>query len=958
MPNSRFGLLFDQAEIAMWLQDASDSRILHANRAALKQYHCATLAALQQQPLWLSSPEKIEQARQLLRAAAAGQAQRFEWLSVLPNAAADTEPNLESVWTDTRLTPVTIDGRTLVLAVAVDITLKKAAEEVLIDSEERFRNLVEQASDGFLVHALDGRILDVNRQACLMLGYTRQALIGMSVFDIATERDPGQTRNLWRHLLPGEALTMNSVQQRSDGTRFPVEVRLGSLRYREQDAVLALVRDITERRRTEQELQRHRERLEELVAERTAEIATLNTSLKQRALEAEAANLAKSVFLANMSHEIRTPMNAILGLVHLIRRDDRDPLELERVGKISEAARHLLAIINDILDLSKIESGKLSLEERSLSLGKVISKCFALMGDAARNKGLQLISEIDPTLPDILRGDPMRLSQALLNLLGNAVKFTEHGSITLRVSPETASTDSLLLRFEVIDTGIGIAADVVQRLFQPFEQGDSSTTRRFGGTGLGLAITRRLAELMGGTVGVSSTPGVGSRFWFSARLQPQAQSALDALLVGNHNGHRMDNNHASSALDAKEQAETLLRSTHRGARLLLAEDDAINQDVAVELLTSVGLNVDVAADGLQAVAMAQANDYAAILMDVQMPGLDGLEATRRIRKLSNHINTPILAFTANAYGEDRAACLAAGMDDHVAKPVDPRLLYASLLHWLPGRTPTGWSLDHARQETRRNPPTTSASASTSAPAPVSATASATSALAALPEALRRIDGLDLNLGLMRIGHRPASYLRLLHQFVLSHDNDLATLDASLAKRDWPQLHRLAHGIKGSAGTIGALAISGLASELEAATNKVDAGSKTLPASSATLAAALRLDLARLLQRLRLDLPAISDQVGDEVGNETGDEDTLAAVNEAATRQQQHALRGQLDQLQTLLSQGDFRSGRVWRELAPALHAVLGEAIRPLASQIDAYDYASALQTLRTLRQDNAQLLGV
>ena len=372
--------------------------------------------------------------------------------------------------------------------------------------------------------------------------------------------------------------------------------------------------------------------------------------------------------------------------------------------------------------------------------------------------------------------------------------------------------------------------------------------------------------------------------------------------------------------------------------MLLAEDDAINQDVAVELLTSVGLNVDVAADGLQAVAMAQANDYAAILMDVQMPGLDGLEATRRIRKLSNHVNTPILAFTANAYGEDRAACLAAGMDDHVAKPVDPRLLYASLLHWLPGRTPTGWSLDHAQPGAHRTPPTESASLS------------AIAALAALPEALRRIDGLDLNLGLMRIGHRPASYLRLLRQFVLSHDNDLATLDASLAKRDWPQLHRLAHGIKGSAGTIGALAISGLASELEAATNKVDAGSKTVPASSATLAAALRLNLAQLLQRLRLDLPAISDKASNE--------DTVAAVAAAATGQQQHALSGQLDQLQTLLSQGDFSSGRVWRELAPALHAVLGEAIRPLASQIDSYDYVSALQTLHTLRQNNAPLLGL
>lgn len=380
---------------------------------------------------------------------------------------------------------------------------------------------------------------------------------------------------------------------------------------------------------------------------------------------AEAASRAKSTFLANMSHEIRTPMNAIIGLTHRLEREHPTASQRERLDKISGAADHLLRLINDILDISKVEAGKLSLEAMDFSLESVLTRIRTLIEEKAQTKELTFDMDLED-LPQNLHGDPTRLTQMLLNYLGNAVKFTEEGTITLTGCVLEETETDVLLRFEVRDTGIGIAPEVHARLFSTFEQADNATTRKYGGTGLGLAINRYLADLMGGEVGAESEPGRGSTFWMSVRLGKGAGTA--------ESGARAE--------PEGVPAEQRLLERHAGTRVLLVEDDEINQLVAQDLLVAADLVVDIAEHGRRAVEMAGAQPYALILMDVQMPEMDGLEATRAIRELPGYARTPILAMTANAFREDRQACLEAGMDDHVGKPVIPEDLYETLLRWL------------------------------------------------------------------------------------------------------------------------------------------------------------------------------------------------------------------------------------------------------------------------------------
>jgi PAS domain S-box-containing protein len=395
-----------------------------------------------------------------------------------------------------------------------------------------------------------------------------------------------------------------------------------------------------------------------IVRRRRAEVA-----LAEAKEAAEAANVAKSAFLANMSHEIRTPMNGILGMASLMRRAGVTPQQKEQLDKIDTAADHLLGIINDILDLSKIEAGKFVLEETPVMIGSLVGNVRSILAERAREKGLALRLESE-MLPQGLVGDPTRLQQALLNYATNAIKFTEQGTVTIRTLVLADAADSAQLRFEVADTGIGIPADTLSRLFSAFEQADNSTTRKYGGTGLGLAITRHLAHLMGGEVGAESTPGAGSLFWFTARLQKRAAQELDA-------------SQASGA-----DAELALQQRFHGRRILVVDDEPVNREVAKMLIEDTGLSVDTAENGEQAVALAKANAYAAILMDMQMPKLDGLAATRQIRTLPGLGRVPVIAMTANAFAEDKARCIDAGMDDFLAKPFDPDTLFAVLLRWL------------------------------------------------------------------------------------------------------------------------------------------------------------------------------------------------------------------------------------------------------------------------------------
>ncbi|MCV2366496.1 ATP-binding protein [Roseateles oligotrophus] len=418
--------------------------------------------------------------------------------------------------------------------------------------------------------------------------------------------------------------------------------------------------DISHQRRDALELVRYRLHLEELVEARTAELAEATKA-------AQAASLAKSAFLANMSHEIRTPMNAIIGLTYLVQSDSTEPAQQVRLQKVADAAEHLLSIINNVLDFSKIEAGKMQLAHNDFNVAQVLDNVSSMLAQRANEKGLQVQVEVcDPLATQILAGDAQRITEILLNFAGNAVKFTETGFVRLAANIEADFGDALKLRFEVQDSGIGISQEAQSRLFQDFEQADSSTTRRYGGTGLGLAICRRLAALMHGQVGVQSSPGEGSRFWFTIQVE-KSKGASPAVAPPQ----------ASRGAVARE-----LLQQFKGTRVLLAEDNAVNQEVAVAMLGSAGLVVDVASDGQEALRMAGEYDYALILMDVQMPLMDGLAATRAIRGSAGGKRTPILAMTANAFAEERQRCLDAGMNDHVAKPVVAEQLFATLYRWL------------------------------------------------------------------------------------------------------------------------------------------------------------------------------------------------------------------------------------------------------------------------------------
>jgi CheY-like chemotaxis protein/anti-sigma regulatory factor (Ser/Thr protein kinase) len=493
-----------------------------------------------------------------------------------------------------------------------------------------------------------------------------------------------------------------------------------------------------------------------------------------------------------MSHEIRTPMNAILGFTHMLMRDAREPEARDKLGKIGEAGRHLLAVINDILDLSKIEAGKLTLDHADFAVRQALRHVGDLVAARAQAADVELSLSVDPAVPPIVNGDITRVSQALLNFAGNAVKFTEHGRVEMRVSVDAETADGYMLRFEVEDTGIGIAPEHLPRLFSAFEQADSSTTRRHGGTGLGLAISRRLAELMGGTVGVRSEPGVGSTFWFTVRVAP-ASAAPVSRTTGDSGAA------GEGALTVPQDEGGELRRVIGGARLLLVEDNEVNREVALDLLNEAGLRVDVAEDGAVAVAAARRERYDLILMDMQMPVMDGLAATRAIRQLPDYAEVPILAMTANAFDEDRRQCLEAGMNDHVPKPVDPARLFATLMRWLPHRTLVR--------------PLPGVSGAIGEAASIDAVSRSRqdmqlARLAAVP-------GLDVTAGLRYSNGKSERYLRLLARYLAGDVGAVSGLAECLAAGDLPEVARRAHSLKGASGFIGATVLQALAAEVQA-----------------------------------------------------------------------------------------------------------------------------------------------
>ncbi|KQP38891.1 response regulator [Pseudorhodoferax sp. Leaf274] len=640
----------------------------------------------------------------------------------------------------------------------------------------------------------------------------------------------------------------------------------------------------------------------------------LMQALEQSMNEAKAASEAKSSFLANMSHEIRTPMNAILGLSHLMRQSRLDPKQSQYAERIQQAGQHLLGIINDVLDFSKIEAGKLDIEHAELDLDRVLENVAVLIAEKAQSKGLELIFDVQPDIPHALVGDPLRLGQILINYANNAVKFTERGEVKIAVRIDSAFDDGVVLRFSVSDTGIGLSPEQIARLFNSFEQADTSTTRRFGGTGLGLAISKRLAELMGGTVGVSSEVGKGSTFWFTASVQTRQPSSTPPSPLVDLRGRRVlavDDNasalmvmggmlaslsfdvtvaasgcealqriaaadaeqrgfeivfldwqmpgmdgieaaHAIQALPLQCPPRLVMATAHgreevlstakatgieqvllkpisqsllfdcvatilggpraapeprertsalrasadpqqqddrlRGRRALLVEDNEINQEVGLGLLNAMGMQVDIASNGLEALDRVRAASYDIVLMDMQMPVMDGITATVEIRKIDALAGLPIVAMTANAMDTDRERCLRAGMVDFVAKPIDPDDLRAKLVRWVD----TSKALSHA----------------TADPA-------APSSAAGLQGAV--IPGLDVTQGIRRLMGQEQLYLQLLRKFATNYRPDFVDrIEQAIQQGDMELAARLAHTLKGVAGNIDATDVFQVSAELEAA----------------------------------------------------------------------------------------------------------------------------------------------
>ena len=768
-----------------------------------------------------------------------------------------------------------------------DITQRKKTEETLNMLSEAIR----QSPESVVITNTEARIEFVNEAFTAHTGYTKDEVIGKNPRILKSEKTPhGSYIAMWECLKRGESWKGEFYNHHKNGSLFiefatvaPIKQADGTITH-----YVAVKEDITEKKRLGEELDNYRFHLEDEVDRRTAQLA-------EARVQADAANVAKSAFLANMSHEIRTPMNAIVGLTHLLRSSDPTPRQLDRLIKIEGAAEHLLALINNILDLSKIEAEKMELDESDFNIEAVFDNVRSMVNNQAREKRLPIVLDLDG-VPRWLRGDAARLRQALLNYAANAVKFTEHGEVTLRARLLEEDAQGLMLRFEVEDTGIGVAPGKINSLFKLFQQADASTTRKYGGTGLGLAITMKLAELMGGEVGVDSEPGRGSVFWFSARLQ-----------------------HGTGTMPAEEEPiksenyEDELRRNYKGLKILLADDVDLNLEVAQLLLHGIGLQVDSAKNGREAVDKVRTSAYDLILMDVQMPVMNGLDAALAIRELSDRSQIPIVAMTANAFDEDRNNCLEAGMNDFLTKPVNPETLYQCLLKWLPRpesaneNVPDKVSIveNSERRAFTQRPPSYEATV--------------------LMQRLARIPGLNYEEVVTRLRGNEEKFGRLVELFLREHADDCQKLSAALSASNYASIEILAHSLKGSASLIGAREVAELANNLLRSIRQKEEIS-VIEQASATLAVRLKTLISGLQHAVNHD----------------------ETLKPPCTLDKDRCLQV-LARLEQLLEDGDMEANALAESESPLFQATLGDYNTKLLSAIQIFDYAQAIIHLRAAR---------
>ncbi len=878
-----------------------------------------------------------------------------------------------------------VDERTAELATATRaLSLASAEQQAVFD-----------AATAGLIFVKDHQIQRCNRTMEQMFGYGPGELIGQAPRILyADDATFAELQQSFRpEMIAHGSFRIEHELVRKDGSRFWARVSAQAIDKDVARGYAGMVQDISAEREAFEAMQRSKEMAEENAR-------------------------AKADFLANMSHEIRTPMNAVIGMTHLVLKTGLTPRQLDYVQKIQTSSQHLLGIINDILDFSKLEADKMSVERVNFDLDQMLDNVAGLFATKTDSKGLELVMDVGQDVPRDLIGDPLRIGQVLINYANNAVKFTEKGTITIRVALKQEQADELLLRFSVQDTGIGISPEQCALLFQSFQQADSSTTRKYGGTGLGLVISKRLAELMGGQVGVDSEPGRGSTFWFTARLGRGAEQPRRWLAQPDLQGRRIlvvdDNDPAREVMgemlrsmgfavsavasgplalaelsraaaadqpyevvfldwkmpgmdgvtvarkiatlplprrplvlmvtaydrgeliDLSEDVgisdvlvkpvtpsvlfDTVMRllgadlsefpplpSSERGlqtdttpllgARALLVEDNEINQEVAIELLRELGLWVDLAPDGAVALERVQQNAYDVVLMDMQMPVMDGLTATRQIRQLSWLQELPILAMTANAMTGDRERCLEAGMNDYIAKPIDPQDLAAKLLRWVKPSRP------RARRPSRRN-------RSMARPA------------ARQGVSFEAVAGLDAALGLRQVLGREPLYHHLLARFAVDQSAAPVRLAEAIAAADWGQAERLAHTLKGVAAQIGALELRELAERLEQALRE-----RAPPQVIDPLQAGIARALAPLVEAISQRLPQV-----------------VANGNAIAFDPQQWArLR---ERLIGLLQQDDTESLSLFEANRSLLQVALGPHYEPLATALDNFDFEQALVAIR------------